>query len=115
LIIGVDEVKTWLIVVVKDSRPSRGLRCLVCIVNTNRELIDFLETIGGPKARWRKGTNKPVGDWHVCSVNDAWRFLTQIKPWLIVKKKAATEALEILKGRRRAGNRSKAYYRWHTN
>jgi hypothetical protein len=99
--------------VVRDKRTTRGIRCMVCIVNTDGNLMHFLSSIGGPKVRWRKGENKPVATWNLCAVNDVWRFLNSVAPFLIVKREKTAEALKILKGRRGIGNTSKAWKRWH--
>jgi len=101
------------ITVVKSKQKNQGLRILICIVNTDRELMRWLESIGGPPVRWRKGTNKMVGCWNICGVNDAWYLLNKVKPFLIVKLEKAEKALEILKQRRHYKNKSKAYKRWY--
>lgn len=101
------------LIIIKDKRRNRSMRTQFSITNTNKELMDWIESLGGPTVKWRKGTNKKIGNWDVCGTNDVYYLLNRLLPFLKVKRKKALDAIEIVRQKRNPKNKSKAYKRWH--
>lgn len=91
------------IVVHKKSYGARRYpRPHVTIVNTNKQLLDFIHnTFGGQKVASRPPTdgvvkgNLPLYTWTIGSHIDVAAFLEMILPYLIVKREKAEEVLKF--------------------
>ena len=78
-------------------------RWVVCVTNTDRRLLDWLESLGGivrPKVR-REG-QREAWEWLVLAKNDQVMLLTAVLPYLRVKDERAREALGELLALERA-------------
>lgn len=83
------------------NKHGTSIGCKVSIYNTNRDLIEWLESLMGGKVLWdTKRTErhgwKPMGSWSLYRARDVATFLKATESFIIVKRDVAKAVLAML-------------------
>jgi len=86
----------------EGSLRVKGYGVQMCIVNTNEDVMAWLESLGGGSIRQRPCNglgSKPIHIWTVCRHQDLCYLIGGVLPFTIIKREALKHALKKLKER----------------